>query len=162
MVQRIFDDLQRRVRLDVLRDPHLRGIRDVTTQLQDIVADNTTVDLFVVVVDNDCGRENNQERIRAAADGNPRIVTCCAMEEVEIWLLALHRERLGSWQEVRADCDVKEHHAMPLLAVLDQGGPGHGRKAAMRHLGQHWKGLLEVCGEVRELKDAIAAVIGAG
>ena len=30
------------------------------------------------------------------------------------------------------------------------------RERAMRELGRNWRGFLDVCGEVRELKDAIA------
>lgn len=159
IVQRIFDDLGRRARIDVLTDPHLRGFRDVIEQLPSIVADHPMVDIFVVIVDRDCDRTNNNAKIEHAATVDPRVICCCAIEEVEVWMLALFRDQLPDWQTVRADCDVKEHFAIPLLQQLDLGGPGYGRKAAMRDLGQQWRSVLQLCTEIQSLRTAVRAAI---
>lgn len=73
-------------------------------------------------------------------------------------MLALHRAELSAgWQEVRAECDPKERFAEPFLQSKGWGGPGGGRKRAMRDLGQGWTGLLAVCPELSELKQRVAA-----
>jgi hypothetical protein len=119
-------------------------------------------DLFLLIVDRDADAQRT-ERARSRETEHPgRLVTCLAIEEVEVWMLALHRELLPSpWTEIRGDRDPKERFAHPFLAAhaptLD---PGHGRKWAMRDLGARWKGLLDVCPEIAELKAHIAGLFG--
>jgi len=113
------------------------------------------VDLFVVIADRDCDRQRNTQRLGQAASADPRVAWCCAIEEVEIWMLALHRGEFATWNEVRAHCDVKEHYALPFLARRRFSGPGKGRKAAMALLGQEWRGLLQVCNELATLRETI-------
>ena len=74
-------------------------------------------------------------------------------------MLALHRQELRvPWSEVRAHRDPKEAYAEPFLRQKKWNvGPGGGRKRAMRELGRSWSGLLQVCPELTELKDRIAA-----
>lgn len=156
VVRRILDDLGLVARLDVLLDPHLRGVDDLFGQLPDILADNRMVDLFVVVVDRDCNRRNNVERLRDVVGRHGKLAACCAIEEVESWMLVLHRDALGApWPVVRADCDVKEHYAEEFLRSRGEAGPGRGRKAAMRTLGSGWRGLLDLCDEVAGLRETI-------
>jgi hypothetical protein len=165
VVDLLLADLGFTVTTSVLDDPHLRGIDDLLQQLPDIAQDNKMVQLIVVVVDNDCDRTANRARLAHARARDPRIVTCCALEEVEIWMLALHRDVVerqsgARWPEVRANCDVKEAHALSFLQELNGAqGPGRGRKAAMRALGTRWKGLLQLCDELATLRQDIAAAV---
>src|SRR5690349_9322138 len=123
IVQKLFDDLGKTVSADVLTDPHLRGIDDLLAQINDIFADNQMVDIFVVVVDNDCGRQSNAARIANAIATQPKAVACLAIEEVETWMLCLHDAVLPEpWSKIRADCDVKEHFALPFLETQGFGG----------------------------------------
>ena len=156
VVTRLFEDLPRRAQIEVLRDPHLRGIDDLLAELPEIVRDNRMIDLFVVIADRDCERQKNSDRLGRAASVDPRVVWCCAIEEVEAWMLALHRAELN-WPAVRADCDVKEHYALPFLKSRGFGGLGQGRKRAMVGLGQSWRGLLQVCDEIVALGAKIKA-----
>lgn len=82
------------------------------------------------------------------------------LEEVEVWMLALHRERLGvPWQQVRADRDPKERFATPLLAQLaPRMALGGGRVRAMEPLGhKQWRSLLQLCPELEELRKRLSA-----
>jgi hypothetical protein len=141
--------------VSVLDDPHLRGFPHLLDELPGIVADARMMDLIVVAVDRDGNRNHNEEKIAHAARVDRRVVACCAVEEVEAWMLALHRKDdliQARWPEIRAHSDVKEAFALPFL-IRKQWfkGPGQGRRAAMRRLGQGWSGLLQCCPEVAEL-----------
>ena len=157
IVERAMEELGFTASVSVLDDPHLRGIAHLLAELPAIVADARMVQLLVVAIDNDCDRQRNRAKIENAATQDPRIVTCCAMEEVETWMLALHRETLGApWPDVRAHCDVKEAFAVPFLVRNGlQSGPGRGRKAAMRALRGNWRPLLNACPELRTLMSDI-------
>ena len=115
------------------------------------------------VVDRDCEREQNSEAAARVEQRHEKLVACCAVEEVETWMLALHRDEhdLQPWQNVRAECDVKETYAEPFLRRKAWGGPGKGRKTAMRALCQQWRALLQVCDEVAALRDRIAKYVQA-
>ena len=88
-----------------------------------------------------------------------RLIACVATHEIETWMLALYRQELDTpWSEIRAECDPKERYAEPFLK--NRGWtyePGQGRKRAMRRLSEGWKGLLQVCPEIDELKNRISA-----
>ena len=93
------------------------------------------------------------------AEHPDRLFACLAIEEVEVWMLALHRERLGvPWAEVRADRDPKERFAQPLLRELaPRMALGGGRVRAMEPLGQkEWRTLLQLCPELGELQRRLA------
>lgn len=163
VVERILADLGVSAWVDVLTDPHLHGgdqALDAHT-IGEIVEDNRMVDLFVLVVDRDCNRMGAESKARSREADHDALVASLAVEEVEVWMLALHRHQLGApWRDVRRHCDPKEAYAEPFLAR--QGWTtdvGRGRKRAMREIGRHWRGLLQVCPEIASLRDRIAAVV---
>jgi hypothetical protein len=159
ILERIFRDLSRPVHVDILRDPHLRGVDQALSQeeVAAIVADNPMIDLFLIMVDRDCNRQRNCERAAARENEHSCLLTCLAIEEVEIWMLALHHDQLeASWKDVRGDCDPKEGHADPFLRAKGWTTKiGQGRKHAMRELGRNWNTLQSLCPELRELKERI-------
>lgn len=159
VVQRIFDDLGRRARIDVLRDPHLRGVDQALDGdlIRDIVQDNPMVDLFLLLVDRDCNRRKNREKADARESEHARrLLACLAVEESEVWMLALNPDLLdASWQTIRAECDPKELYAEPFLAKLGSNGPGGGRKRAMRALAGNWPRLKQLCPELAELQHRV-------
>lgn len=171
MVERIFQDLGRTAYVEVLENPHLRGVDqaldgDVVTG---IVREWSMFQLFLLLVDRDCndvrrnGRNNEALAAQREADHEGKLFACLAVQEVEVWMLALHREIIdASWPEVRAECHPKERFADPLLKK--QGWSlevGKGRRRAMRDLGAGWRGLLQVCPEIDNLKGRIAAWLAA-
>lgn len=161
IVEAIAADLGVRGRVDVLPEPRLRGAGDALDAelIGEIVADNPMVDVFLLVVDRDCDRQNNQAKAEARRQEHPdKLIACVAIQEVEVWLLALYKDELGApWQQVREHCDPKERWADPLLRRLGTNGPGGGRKLAMRALQGKLRSLLSLCEELEGLKQAIAS-----
>jgi hypothetical protein len=98
--------------------------------------------------------------LRALVGDRPNVVVSCAIEEIETWMLALHRDDLNaSWQTVRACVRVKEEFAGPFLLRLGNSGPSRGRKRAMERLSDGWRGLLQICPEVDQLRSDLRAAI---
>lgn len=163
IVQKLFDDLGLRARVEVLLDPHLRGIDQALDgdTLQDIVDDHPMMDRFILVVDRDCDRMGNTERVLARQrDLGDRFLGCLAVEEVEVWMLALYpaNELPSPWREIRAHCDPKEHYADPFLAAKGWTTEvGRGRKHAMDALRGGLRRLLSRCPELADLRGRIEA-----
>lgn len=87
-----------------------------------------------------------------------KLIACLARQEVEVWMLALHADRLNArFADVRAHCDPKEAWAEPLLDELGRDGPGRGRKRAMRALAGNWRSLRSRCPELGALQAAVSA-----
>lgn len=160
ILEAMLADLGIRGSVGVLPEPRLRGAGDALDQetVRTIIRDNPMVDLFVLVVDRDCNRKGHVEKAAAREAEHPgKLLACVALQELEVWLLALHRDRLAdSWAQIRADCDPKERWAEPLLQEIGAVGPGGGRKKAMRALRGELRGLLARCEELAELKNRIS------
>lgn len=118
-------------------------------------------DLFLLIVDRDCNRENHAARAQARdSEHHARLLACLAVQELEVWLLALYRTELGvRWPEVREECDPKERFAEPLLQSLGHKGAGGGRKQAMQALRGQLPGLLALCDELGVLRGRIAEFV---
>lgn len=160
MVEALFGELGISARIDVLPEPRLRGSSDALdpATIAEIVATNPMEDLFLLVVDADCNRQGNSTRAAARQAEHPdKLIACLAIQEIEVWMLALHKGQLSvGFSEVRTECDPKERFAEPLLNRLGRDGPGHGRKAAMRALKGHWPTLRDTCIELRDLRDNVS------
>ncbi|MGK2852283.1 MAG: hypothetical protein ACSLFN_15435 [Candidatus Limnocylindrales bacterium] len=149
-------------RIEVLTDPHLRGSSDALDPavISSVIDENPMIDLFVLCVDRDCNRDGNTAKAAAIeATHTGRLIACVAKEEIEVWMLAIHRPIAGSrWSDIAAECDAKERFGDPFLRSQgwhDQVGGG--RKRAMRDLGASFAQLLGVCGEVSDLRSALVA-----
>lgn len=163
VVARLFDDLERRARVEVLQNPRLRGVEQALAHdtLADIVATYPMVDLFLLIVDRD-GDVGRHDRVAHIEARFAHLFACVAIEEIEVWMLALHRQRLGvDWQVVHSEPHVKERFARPFLADHAPAlGPGAGRKWAMRDLGAGWPALVQICSEIRHLRDRVREWLG--
>jgi hypothetical protein len=163
VMERIFLDLGRKARVQVLSNPRLRGVAqalDATTVAR-VVAMYPMIDLFCIMVDRDGKPERSIEAHAREAEHPDRLMVCLAVEEIEVWMLAVHRERLvAPWQEIRSERDPKERFAEPFLAThAPRQSLGAGRVWAMRELGSKWRGVLTVCPELEELKQRLGAWI---
>lgn len=159
VVARIFADLDKFPRIDVLSNPRLRGVAEAlgSAKLADIVATFPMIDLFLVIVDRD-GVKSRQDTVTAREAEHPqRLFVCLAIEEIEVWMLAIHSKVLDTpWREIRAEVHPKERFAIPFL---NERAPrldlGQGRTWAMRDLGGQWRGVLKRCPEIRDLKQRL-------
>ncbi|MEX1361880.1 MAG: hypothetical protein AB1Z98_02070, partial [Nannocystaceae bacterium] len=118
IIERMLADHGLKARVDALRDPHLRGVAQAldSTIVAEIIRDNPMQDLFVLMVDRDCDRLGNSTKAAArVAEHEGRLLACLAHQEVEVWMLALHRTE-------------------PLLRCSSRGGRGarHGLRGRLR------------------------------
>lgn len=123
--------------------------------------------LIIVACDRDCNRNNVIEKAQAReAELAGRLLVCLAIEEIETWLMWLHKdddEMSASWGDIRAHCDPKEAYAEPFLKAKGwTGGPDDGRKSAMKALAQRSRGLIESCEEIAGLRQKIKDMLAAG
>lgn len=156
IVEQMLSKLAIKARVDVLTDPHPRGVDQALdpTWLGEVIDIHPMIDLFLLVVDRDCDRTHNGRRAAdREAEQRGRLVACVAHQEVEAWMLALQDDVGVAWPELRADCDVKERHAEPYLRGRGWGTDvGRGRKRAMERLAGQYKRLLSRCTELAELE----------
>lgn len=159
VIEALLADLGIPARVQVLPEPRLRGYTQALDPqvIQTIVADNPMEDLFLLIVDRDCDRNGAEAKADNIQKQHPgKLLVCLAVQEIEVWLLALHSDRLDvAWSVVREHCDPKERWADPLLRELGTLGPGAGRMRATRALKSQWRGLRSRCPELEALQDAI-------
>jgi hypothetical protein len=159
VVEALFRELDVRARVDVLPEPRLRGAAQALDPavVREIVEDNPMVDLFLLVVDADCDRDGNKGKASRREREHPgKLIACLAVQELEVWMLALHKERIGArFSDVRKECDPKERWAEPLLEAMGTDSPGGGRQAAMREIRGSYKSLRDTCKELGDLERAI-------
>lgn len=160
VVEYLFRSLQVSTRVEVLLDPHLRGIHEALDpkKVKEIIEENPMVDLFLLIVDRDCNRYKNENKARARQEEHAgKLIATCACQEVEVWMLALHWDELPArWPEIREECDPKERFVEPFLAEKGwAAGVGQGRKRAMRKGKSGLGGLLQVCPEIAALQGSI-------
>jgi hypothetical protein len=155
IVERLFADLGKTPRVQILSNPRLQGISQAmnSDRIAEVVRKYPMVDLFLVMVDRD-GDPHRSQSAAALEGKQSRLFVCLAIEEIEVWMLAAHRDTLSfSWSEIRKDPHPKERYAHPFLAErAPKLDPGQGRAWAMRELGGKWKGLLSACEELDGLK----------
>jgi hypothetical protein len=143
----------------VCRDPNFGGIGEALKKerlRKDVIARYPMVDLFVLLVDRDgvAGREitiaNIETELTAElAQRGGRFLAELARQEVEVFVLAGHELPDGwTWQQVRADADVKNTAFQDLVKVMDTGKlPHDGRKKLMAEGIKNWTRIKSRCPE---------------
>lgn len=161
IVEKIFVGLRKPAQVDVLPNPRLRGVAQAldSSILARIVAARRMIDLFLVLVDRDGDHRRSGLAQQRETEHQGRLFVCLAIEEIEVWMLAIHRKDLKvSWGEIRSEIHPKERFARPFLATYaPKLDAGESREEAMRELGRHWKGVLRRCPELKELQQRIEA-----
>jgi hypothetical protein len=163
VVEKIFADFGKSPRVTVLSNPRLRGVAEAldATILAGIVAKYPMNHLFLVLVDRDGEGARSAVASAREKEHSGRLFVCLAIEEIEVWMLAIHSESF-SWREVRTEVHPKERFADPFL---EERAPklalGKGRVWAMRELGSQWRGVLDRCPELKDLKRRIEAWLDA-
>lgn len=143
-------------KVDVLGNPRAQGYSHAKEILRGQLLERYRhKDLLLFLVDAD-GKDRRDElrnlEDEAAAQG-VRLLCCAAEQEVEVWLLAGHRDKLGqSWQEVRREVSVKEGIFEPFLATYgDRRRAGGGRDLLMKETLGTYDALLRLCPELNDL-----------
>ena len=146
----------------IMQDPRFRGDTDALDRerISEVLAKwSWRTDVFVLLVDRDCNRCGVTEaRIIARQEEAQRagfaLIGQCAIQELEVWLLAAFQDQLGvSWKDVRAECDPKERFFDGLVEQLGIGstGPSRGRKELMQSAIGKLKTIRSRCKEVDHL-----------
>ena len=123
------------------------------------------MNLFLFLPDAD-GKDRSAELRALEADANRqgvRLLCCAAEQEVEVWLLAGHQNRLPSqsWSAIRSDTSVKENVFHPFLAAHgNPKAPGGGRDVLMGQTLNGYGALLRLCPELAELERRIRDLFG--
>lgn len=161
VVEQIFAERGRKVRLTFAPRTLIRGVGHALQKSKHraVFQRYKMANLFLLIIDRDCeDREGKfEERLADAQAAGRTMFGCLAIEELEVWALALHRRELqDKWETVRADCHPKENYFDRLAKQMGwSSGPGRGRKSAMADLRQKWDALKAACPEVAILSSAI-------
>jgi hypothetical protein len=164
LMERIVEQCGRRnPKITVLTNPALRGIDDVRKNIGAIADRYRHFDLLISVVEAD-GKDRRDlfANMKAQAAARGAVLVCAAaVQEVEIWLLAGHAEKLDiPWQNIRADVSVKENVFKPFLARSGYPRrPGGGRDLLMREALANLPGMLARCPELALLQTEIEAAL---
>ena len=151
--------------VEVLRNPRTQGYEHAKELLRTRrFVRYRHMNLFLFLPDAD-GKDRSAEFLtleREAEEQGIRLVCCAAVQEVETWLLAGHRDRLERpWQEIRADRSVKENVFERFL--MDHGNPkapGGGREELMKETLSRYDALLRLCPELADLEQRIREMLG--
>jgi hypothetical protein len=144
--------------VQVCRNPNPGGVStclDSVWLLENVVPLYPMVDLFLLFVDRDgdalrSGRiASVEDRVKQQLRVGAAFLGENAWQEVEIFILAGHDLASGwSWQEVRADADVKNTY---FLALAKASGTLHlphaGRKKLMQAAIANWQRIKSRCPE---------------
>ena len=153
-------------KVTVLTNPRAKGYEHAKGLLRDQLFERyRQMNLFLFLPDAD-GKDRRAELgalERVARDRGAQLLCCAAEQEIEVWLLAGHRNRLKAapWQEIRADVSVKENVFHPFLAAHGNSkAPGGGREDLMNQALNGYGALLQLCPELAELERRIREVVG--
>ncbi len=156
LVERMLSELAKpNARVTVLTNPKVNGYPHAVSAIRgDLIDRYAHFDLWLFLPDAD--RASNLEHLEGElAERGVHLFCCAAQPEVEAWLLAGHRDRLGiPWPEVREHHRLKEDVFEPFLARSgDNRSPGSGRERLIRETLNNYRGLLSVCPELATLED---------
>jgi hypothetical protein len=153
-------------KVTVLPNPRAKGYEHAKALLRDQLFERyRQMNLFLFLPDAD-GKDRSAELRaleRLARDRGAQLLCCAAEQEIEVWLLAGHRDRLKAvpWQEIRGDVSVKENVFHPFLAAHGNSkAPGGGREDLMNQALNRYDALLKLCPELAELERRIREIVG--
>jgi hypothetical protein len=152
-------------RVTVLPEPSPKGYEHAKALLRNELFDSYRhMNLLLFLPDAD-GKDRRAELSALEAEASRkgvRLLCCAAKEEVEVWLLAGHRQRLEGrrWQDIRSDTSVKENVFYPFLATYGHPqAPGKGRGRLMQETLKGYDALLRLCPELEDLERRIREIL---
>lgn len=119
LVERILTECGRpNAKVMVLTNPKADGYEHAKTLLDEVFERYKHHDVMLFLPDAD-GKDRSGEFThleQKALQAGVKLICCAAVQEVEVWLLAGHTDKLEqSWNEIRADVSVKENVFVPFL-----------------------------------------------
>ena len=165
LIQRILRECGKpNAKINVLRNPRAKGFEHAKWLSEKEVLDRYNhMHLLLFLPDAD-GKDRSAPL--SALEGRARemgltLICECAVQEVEVWLLAGHTDKLQqNWQGIRGDTHIKENVFQPFLAQHgDMRRAGGGRDLLMQQTLENYNGLLARCPEIKRLQDRICAAV---
>ena len=148
-------------RVTILTNPRLRGYAQAVHAIRnELTVRYGHFDLWLFLPDADCA-EGLPELERAMLRHGVTLLCCAAQPEVEAWLLAGHREKLAlGWNEVTNHPRLKEEVFRPFLRQFgDARSAGGGREPLMRETLANYRGLLNLCPELKDLEARLRSLV---
>ncbi len=156
----------------VCQDPLLGGVSEALRweRQDEIIERYPQVDVFLLCVDRDGepGRHASLSGLERRAAGvlSPRraFLGCCAWEELEVWLLAgiIDLPKNWRWSEIRAHAHPKEAYFERLARQRGLAERvGGGRKLLSEVAARNLVRMQQLCPEVAELRQRLAAALAA-
>ncbi|MGH7597137.1 MAG: hypothetical protein ACREOI_12345 [bacterium] len=165
LVSRVLADCGKpNAKITVLPNPKATGYEHVKSLLVEQIFDRYShFDLLLFLPDADGkNRSGEFERLEEQArQKGVKLMCCAAVQEVEVWLLAGHLDKLSTnWQSIRSDVSVKENIFLPfLLQHGDHRRTGGGRDLLITETLQNYSGLLQRCPELAVLQERIKMIL---
>jgi hypothetical protein len=162
VIKRIFAEHRRKVDVTFVPRTLVRGVAEALqkSKLKIVLDRYGMADAFFLIVDRDC--QTNREakvsqRLVEAADADKTLFACIAIEELEVWALALHRKQLKvDWTTIRSNCDPKSNYFKPFIVRKRwETTLGQGRKTALANLTAKWSALKNSCSEIADLSEQV-------
>lgn len=176
IIEKMMISLNVSARVQVCMDPLLGGVGEALKwqRISDIVERyRGMVRIFLLVVDRDCDvdrrakLDNLEQKAGIALAGTNRCFLAeHAWQELEVWVLAGVSDLPKHWQwnEIRGDCDPKEHYYEPYAEQQNAyAGPYGGREILARKAAANYQRIRQLCvHDVGALEDRIRAALETG
>jgi hypothetical protein len=144
-------------KVTILTNPKLNGYAHAVAAIRnELVERYGHLDLWLFMPDAD--RAGDLAALEKEVGEKGICLFCCAAKpEVEVWLLAGHRQKLAAkWSDVVSHLRLKEEIFEPFLKQHgDPRSAGAGREVLTRATLANYRGLLDVCPELKELHDRL-------
>lgn len=160
IIERVLAEAGRpQARVTVLPRSKLNGIAHAKEAIRRELADVWRwMDLWIFVPDADRTSDKILATLeREVAKQGITLFGCAARPEVEAWLLAGHRKRIGiPWEEVAPHPEFKEQVFEPFLQAHGNPlAPGMGREQLTRETLGNYQALKQLCPEIARLEQRL-------
>lgn len=160
-------------KVEVCRDPSLRGVRNATNwdRIKEVLNRYQMINIFLLLIDKD-GDENRRRSLRfleaKAAEHfgtSSTFLAEHAWQEIEVWAIAGQEKQSWpkgwNWSDIRAHRDPKETYFEPLANSRNlQNEPGQGRTTLGREAAANYARVRTLCKEdIQSLEDRLKAVL---
>jgi hypothetical protein len=158
IVERMLTELGKpNAHVKILTDPKVNGYPDAVNAIRGDLIERYRYLFNLWLFLPDADRAGNLEPLESAlGEQGVHLLCCAAVPEVEIWLLAGHRDKLPlPWADVRKHPHLKEDVFEPFLRRYGDAGASGGRKRLTLETLANYRGLVSVCEELGQLENRL-------